>query len=243
LPHLPQNHYTTLGLDHQCTAEQIRAAYRILAKQHHPDLNPNSVAAISNTQALNAAYAILSDPDQRRAYDEELSAAAKTSQRVRSTRADQNIAQEMQLRIEDFFRGTVLDVRVNDPGNPNGAELYQLNVPPHTAPGARFRIAREANPHGGVVSVRLKARPDFRLKIRGSDLRCDLRISTQRAAQGGVEMVAGPTGNRLRVTVPRGAARGEEVRIAGEGLPKQRGGRGDLIVRITYRPDVRITRR
>jgi DnaJ-class molecular chaperone len=46
----------------------------------------------------------------------------------------------------------------------------------------------------------------------------------------------------LRVRVPAGVKRGELVRVPGEGLPKARGGRGDLLVRITYRPDVRVSR-
>jgi DnaJ-class molecular chaperone len=55
--------------------------------------------------------------------------------------------------------------------------------------------------------------------------------------------VPGPTGNRLRVTIPAGIARGEEIRLEGEGLPKARGGRGDLLVRVMYRPDVTISRK
>jgi curved DNA-binding protein len=68
------HHYATLGLDRRCTLAQIRAAYRVLAKQHHPDLNPNSPAAVRHTQALNAAHEILSDPERRAAYDQELEA-------------------------------------------------------------------------------------------------------------------------------------------------------------------------
>ena len=53
----------------------------------------------------------------------------------------------------------------------------------------------------------------------------------------------GATGNFLRVPVPKKVSRGEIIRLAGEGLPKPRGGRGDLLVRVIYRPEVRITRR
>ena len=71
------NHYATLGLDHLCSSEQIRSAYRMLAKRHHPDLNPNSTAAQARTQDLNAAYEILGDPELRHAYDESLAAEAE----------------------------------------------------------------------------------------------------------------------------------------------------------------------
>ena len=90
--------------------------------------------------------------------------------------------------------------------------------------------------------MQVKARPDFRFKPRGSDLRCDLKIKAERAAQGGTEMIRNLTGAMLRVVIPRGVGRNEIIRIAGEGLPKARGGRGDLLVRITYRVEVRVTR-
>lgn len=235
------NHYATLGLHRRCTADQIRIAYRLLAKQHHPDLNGGSVDSIEQTQALNAAHEVLGDPDRRKAYDRELNNAEGPKQAVRPARIQKNLAQDVHLRLEDFLRGTRLDVRVQDPANPDGAETYSLDVSPETAPGARFRIDREGYFRGGVVTVRVKTRPDPRFKVRGSDLRCDLRISAERAAKGGSESVRSLNGS-LRVTITAGIGRGEEVRISGEGLPKPRGGRGDLLVRIDYRPEVRITR-
>lgn len=237
----PANHYAVLGLDHRCSAEQVREAYRILAKRHHPDLNEGSADSVARTQELNAAYATLSDPTLRRAYDDSL-AAPKPKPTTRAPQASQNIAEDVQLRIEEFFRGTTLEVRVNDPGNPDGPETYPLEIPPETAPGTRFRIRREGRFSGGHVLVRVRARPDFRFKVRGSDLRCDLKIQTKRAAQGGFELVPGANGTRLRVMIPAGIGRGEEIRLEGEGLPKARGGRGDLLVRVMYRPDVTISR-
>ena len=237
------NHYAALGLDRRCSDAQIRAAYRLLAKQHHPDVNPGSIDAQVRTQAINAAYEILSDPAQREAYDQRRESAKKSSAPARNSKLERNVSQDLQLRIEDFLRGATLEVRVNDPANPDGPETYELVVPPETAPGTRFRLPRTASSEGGFVLVRVRARPDFRFKVRGSDLRCDLRININRATQGGVEMVTGATGNRLRVQIPPRVARGEILRIEGEGLPKPRGGRGDLLVRITYRPEVRITRR
>jgi curved DNA-binding protein len=241
LPVLPFNSsdfYATLGLDRRCTAEQIRAAYRLLARQHHPDVNGGCPQSAARTLQLNAAYEVLSDPERRRAYDETLSQTKSRKSAGHGLKADRNVSKEVQLRIEEFLRGTTLQVRVNDPGNPDGPETYELIVPPMTAPGTRFRVPRTG---GGLVFIRARARADFRFKVRGSDVRCDLRISPERAAQVGSEMIKGLTG-QLRVNIPRGAKSGEIVRLPGEGLPKARGGRGDLLVRITYRPEVRIAR-
>ena len=236
------DHYATLGLDRGCTAAQIRSAYRALSKQHHPDLNQGSHEAGARSQALNAAHEILSDPAKRRAYDRELNAGQAPAPTPRAAKIERNISHDAHLRIEDFLRGTTLEVRIKDPANPRGAETYQLIVLPGTAPGARFRLPRTEPFAGGFVQVRVRALPGFRFKVRGSDLRCDLRISAQRATQGGTEMMQGATGSMLRVQIPAGVSRGEILRISSEGMPKPRGGRGDLLVRISYRPEVRISR-
>jgi len=231
------NHYATLGLDRRCTDAQIRSAYRLLAKLHHPDVNQGAPESVAQTQSLNAAFEILSDPDRRRAHDSELDARRKPA--TRTAKGSASLTQDIHLRIEEFFRGTTLEVRVNDAANNGVPEIYPLTIPPETAPGTRFRVARA---DGGVVVVRVKVRADFRFKTRGADLRCDLRIKPERAAQGGAEMIRSATGAMLRVSIPRGVARGEIIRLPGEGLPRPRGGRGDLLVRINYRVEVRITR-
>lgn len=232
-----KDHYATLGLDRRCPTSQIRNAYRLLAKQHHPDVNHSSPAASALTQALNAAYEVLSDPARRRGYDRELHDAEKPA--GRAGRIEHNIAQNVHLRIDGFFRGATLQVLVKDPARDGELESYDLVIPPGTAPGVRFRIPRK---NGGLVQVRVRAQPNMRFKARGSDLRCDLRINAKCATEGGTESLTGPTGTSLRLQIPRGVKRGEIVRIPGEGLPKPRSGRGDLLVRITYRPEVRISR-
>ncbi|MGC3957178.1 MAG: DnaJ domain-containing protein [Verrucomicrobiota bacterium] len=230
-------HYATLGLDRDCTDTHIRTAYRLLAKQHHPDVNDGCTDAKARTQALNAAYEVLSDPERRREYDKLLDTLKKSA--PRSSNAARNVAQEVQLRLEEFVRGTSLQVRVIDPSEPGQVETYELIVPPETAPSTRFRLTRS---EGGVVTVKTKVRPDQRFKVRGSDLRCDLRIHFERAQKGGTESVRGLTGNFVRVQIPARVKAGAVICIAGEGLPKARGGRGDLLVRVMYRPEVRITR-
>ncbi len=180
----------------------------------------------------------MSDPARRRTYDRDLAEQEKPKARRRVQR---NISQDVYLRLDEFFRGAALEVEVKDPANPE-REVYSLTIPPETAPGTRFRIPRTGALAGGVVQVRVKARPNFRFKVRGSDLRCDLRINARLAAEGGRESIPGATGRALTIKIPARIERGEIIRVAGEGLPKARGGRGDLLVKITYRPEVRITR-
>jgi DnaJ-class molecular chaperone len=236
------DHYATLGLDRRCTTAEIRKAYRLLAKRHHPDVNHNAADAVARTQELNLAYETLVDPARRRAYDQDLAISTGEPVAERAGKLQRNIAHDVRVRIDELIRGAYLQVRVNDPGNPNGEELYELELPPETAPGARFRLPRGEPFEGGYVQVRVRLLPNARFKARGSDLRCDLRINARRAAQGGTEMAPGVSGGMLRVPIPAGVARGAVIRVPGEGLPKPRGGRGDLLVRVTYRPEVQVTR-
>jgi len=235
------NHYDTLGLDRRCTTAQVRAAYRRLVKQHHPDVNHTEPEATKRVQALNTAHATLSDPVRRAVYDRELDGDNPAAPAAPGGRP-RDIAQDVMLRVEEFIRGTVLTVRVNDPANPHGAESYELEVPPETAPGTKFRVPRAEPFDGGFVVVRVRVLPGGRFRARGSDLRTDLRISAARAASGGSEMVPGASGRMVRVTIPPGVARGAVLRVTGEGLPKPRGGRGDLLVRVTYRVEVQVSR-
>lgn len=237
------DYYATLGLDKRCTEEQIRTAYRLLAKRVHPDVNGQSTEATLRAQELNAAFEVLRDPDRRSAYDRERAAnAAPAGPKAPTARIKRDINHDVYLRVEEFLHGARLEVRVKDPANPFGEETHSLVVPEDTAPGTRFRIPREAPFEGGHIIVRVRVRPGARFKARGSDLKCDLRISAQRATQGGSETIPGADGRPVRVNIPAGAARGAIVRVTGAGLPKPRGGRGDLLVRLSYRPEVTVTR-
>ncbi|MBS2018721.1 MAG: molecular chaperone DnaJ [Deltaproteobacteria bacterium] len=64
-----RDHYETLGVSKNATPEEIKAAFRKLAAQHHPDKNPDDPKAAVRFKELNAAYQVLSDPQRRSMYD------------------------------------------------------------------------------------------------------------------------------------------------------------------------------
>src|SRR5689334_15609279 len=61
--------YKTLGVDKKASDEEIKKAYRKLARQYHPDRNPNDASAEERFKEIQGAYSILSDPEKRKQYD------------------------------------------------------------------------------------------------------------------------------------------------------------------------------
>ena len=64
------DYYKILGIGKTATPAEIKAAYRKLARKHHPDVNPNDANAKKKFQELNEANEVLSDPEKRKKYDE-----------------------------------------------------------------------------------------------------------------------------------------------------------------------------
>src|SRR6188768_2605647 len=64
------DYYKILGLSKEATEEDIKKAYRKLARKHHPDLNPNNKEAHKLFQQINEANEVLSDPEKRKKYDQ-----------------------------------------------------------------------------------------------------------------------------------------------------------------------------
>ena len=63
------DYYKILGIDKNATEKDIKGAYRKLARQYHPDLNPNDTEANKKFQQINEANEVLSDPEKRKKYD------------------------------------------------------------------------------------------------------------------------------------------------------------------------------
>ena len=65
-----RDYYEVLGLSKGATDEEIKKAYRRLAKQYHPDMNPGDKVAESKFKEVNEAYDVLGDPDKKAKYDQ-----------------------------------------------------------------------------------------------------------------------------------------------------------------------------
>ena len=211
-----KDYYKVLGVDKNATPEQIKKAYRKLARQHHPDVNPNDKGAEQKFKELNEANEVLSDPEKRKKYDQFGAdwqryqqqpgggAAAAASPAAASTGASTPRAEAAATRFgegEDFsdFFGSLF-------GSMGG---------------------------GGGRSARPGA---------GQDYQAELELSLEEAYQGGPRTIT-VNGKNLRITIAPGVADGQTIRLRNQGGPGRSGGpAGSLLITFRIRPDARYVR-
>jgi DnaJ-class molecular chaperone len=201
--------YQVLGVAKSATDEEIRKAYRKLAKEHHPDLNPGNAAAEKRFKEISAANAILSDPEKRRAYD--------------AGEIDESGAPQAERRFYRDYAGGEPGFRYGQPedlGNFDDlggvfADLF-----------SRGR-GRRASGAGAETQFRM----------RGSDVNYGLTIDLLEAVNGAKKRVDMPDGKTLDITIPAGVQDGQTLRLKGQGSPGLGGGpAGDARIAISVRP-------
>jgi DnaJ-class molecular chaperone len=172
--------YQVLGVGRDATADAIKRAYRKLARQHHPDLNPDRPEAEERFKAIAAAHDLLSDPERRGRFDRgEIDAAGQESRaqgggyrRHAETAAGERYARRPQAdEFEDLF-ADLFTARRREAARPRRGEdeTYRLAVPFLSAVlGATERLTL---PDGRVLDVRippgLESGQILRLRAQGS---------------------------------------------------------------------------
>src|ERR687898_821389 len=220
--------YKTLGVDRKASDDEIKKAYRKLARQYHPDTNQGDKAAEERFKEVQAAYAILSDPDKRKQYDSGggvFSGAAGGRGPGRAPRPERgrDLETEVHISFEQAMEGAQIPVAV------------PLSAPCPTCrgtgakPGTMPTVCSRCNGRGveaesqGLFSI---SQPCSLCGGTGTEIKepCPTCQGSGRTRQV----------KRYRVNVPAGVREGSRVRLAGKGEAGPRGGApGDLYV-ITH---------
>lgn len=230
-----KDYYKILGVSKNATEKEIRSAYRKLARQYHPDVNPGDKAAEEKFKEINEANEVLSDAEKRKKYDE-LSEyyqqygsmpgapgggpAGTGGVRYEYRTVDPEDLNDLfggQSPFSDFFEQFF------------GSDFSGAGGSGYSTSGGRTRTAGRTRQRAAV----------------GQDIESAIEVTLAEAYSGAVRVleltdVDGST-KRLEVKIPAGVDEGSRIRIAGQG-GQGAAGRGNLYLRIHVAPDERFTR-
>ena len=234
-----KDYYATLGVPKGSSAKEIRQAYRRLARQYHPDVNPGDKAAEARFKEINAAHEVLSETEKRKKYD-----------RYGDQWEHADLIEEMQRRAGGrSFRfgqgGVSFDLK----------DLGDLGGLGSAFEGLFGGSRRRRGPSKGADA---EHRVEVTLEEAFHGTTRTLQLATQQACAtcGGSGEIAGAVchicqgsgatakSRRLEVKIPPGVDNGSRVRIAREGQPGAAGGPGgDLYLVVSVRPHERFERK
>lgn len=219
-----KDYYATLGVTREASAEEIKKAFRKLARQYHPDVAKNKKGAEEKFKEINEANEVLSDPVKRKKYDE-LGASWQEEGAFQPPpgRSRDGTPGNAGARNQEFhFGGT---------GFSDFFEQFFSGGSRHGFPG------NEPGFEGGNGSSGGRAR-------RGSDIEGDILVTLEEAMHGTVRALSLQTADprtgeakthSFQVRIPPGATDGRRIRVPGQGEPGHgSGAAGDLYLRVRH---------
>jgi curved DNA-binding protein len=208
--------YDILGVSRTASQEEIKKAYRRLAKQYHPDVNPGNKASEERFKEVSASFEVLSDVRRRKLYDEFGSD---------SLRSGFDAARAEEVR------------RWRRQGAPPGAQPFDFgDFAGGGGAGGSFDFGSIFEQIFGQGAPRAGHGRRHAAPAQGQDAEADLELDLREAVTGG-ERDLRIDGRTLRVTIKPGMADGARIRLAGQGGPGRHGGSpGDLLLRVRLRP-------
>ena len=215
--------YEILGVPRKASLEDVKKAYRRLAKKYHPDVNPGNKQAEEKFKEITAAFEVLGDEKRRKLYDEFGADSLRTG--FDEKRADEYRRWKRQGAPPGgmpFDFGDFETVNVGDMGSFDFGSIF----------GDLF---------GGGARGRVRTARRGPVAMPGQDVLGEVQVSLRDAVLG-AERDVRIDGRTLRVKIPPGVGDGARIRLAGQGGPGQNGGpAGDLFleVKLAVHPHVR----
>ncbi len=229
-----KDYYSTLGVSKTATQEDIKKAFRKLARKHHPDVNPEDAAATEKFKEISEAYEVLSDPEKRQKYDQFGSQWQQYSQ-TGGRPEDFNWSQWQAGPGASASYRTVTPEEFAEMFGGEGHEAHFSSFFETLFGGAGRPFTAEA--HAGPES-RYRPRPRH-----GRDLDHTLAVTLEEALRGGTRILEWETGRKIEAKIPPGVKTGSRLKLKGQGEPGRDGGEaGDLLLHIEVAPHPRFLR-
>ncbi len=205
------NPYTLLGVSSTATQDEIKKAYRKLAKSLHPDLNPGKPEVAEKFKEVTAAYDLLSDENKRARYDR--------------GEIDEKGNERAGFGFNPNGQGT-WHTSNGFGGSSAGFDFSDL-----------FGKAYGGSAHGFDFSDLFGGMKGRSFKQKGQDVNYSMPVTFTEAALGAVKEVSLADGKRIKVKIPAGTDDGAVLRLKEQGFEGRGGGaRGDAYVKIQVQP-------
>jgi len=212
---MADDHYQTLGVPRTASADDIRKAYRELARKYHPDLHPDDDAAKEKFKQVQAAFDVLNDPSKREMYD-----------RYGSSFEGVGGGGPRGWGGGPFQGGGF-------PGGAGGAEIDLESL--FGGAGGFEQIFG-----GGRGGAAAGGRRRRQAQVPGDDVTARISIPFRLAIDGGksdIQIDRGGARETISVTIPQGVPDGARMRLRGQGEPGRGGGpAGDLLLDVAIEP-------
>lgn len=227
------DYYQVLGVDKKASQDDIKKAFRKLARKYHPDLNPNDATAKDEFQAINEANEVLSDPEKRKKYDEYGEHWKHADEFEAQKRAQQ------QAGGFGGFGGSGFGGSGAGFGTDGGGTYW------YSSDGQEFSGSNA----GGfsdffeqMFGHRTRGGGGANAGFRGQDYHADLNLSLREAAKTHKQILT-VNGKQVRITIPAGVANGQVIKLKGYGGEGINGGpAGDLYITFVI-PDDSVFKR
>lgn len=216
------DYYKALGVSQTASAEDIKRAYRKLAKANHPDSTGGDKAKESRFKDISNAYDVLGDSKKRALYDQIRANPGMQQGFPGGMYTSQGGGGPGVFDLGDLFSQFFS-------GNARGGRVRVDHVDLDEGRSRGPRRRREAQ--DAEFEQKVKASDGTWLRVDGSDVASDVRISFDRAILGTVATVATIDG-KAEVKIPPGTSSGKRLRLRGKGMPDRAGGAGDHYVTV-----------
>ena len=220
-----KDYYDTLGVSRKATEKEIKAAYRKLARQHHPDANPGDKQAEEKFKEIAEAYEVLKDADKRKKYD----------------MLGSNWKAGAEFRPPPDFGGFTFDF--GDLGGFGRGGPFTGKGSSAFSDFFEMVFGQSFGPETGAAAGGPAGGPRH---SRGQDQEAEIELTVDELVRGTARniQISGPglKPKTLEVKIPAGLRAGKKVRVPGEGGISMDGGtRGDLFLKINVKPHAYYT--
>ena len=224
--------YKVLGVSEKASADEIKKAYRKLAKANHPDSTGGDKAKEQRFKQISAAYDVLGDAKKKATYDQ--IRAGGFDPRMGGMPGGATYTYSGGGGPGVFDLGDLFSQFFGGGGGPGGrVRVERMDFEPGGRGGrdGRGRTPPSAPVEDAEFEQRVQASDGSWLRVEGNDVHSDVRISFDRAILGTVASVATIDG-KADVKVPPGTASGRKLRLKGKGVAGRSGQPGDHYVTV-----------